>query len=149
MHRDEYLARLEALYAGYLKTVQELEDNRKLGEGMFGFKGGPADNPCHDRFAEDLRAMLADFAAAGPDSADVRALLESIYAAPRRFPRPRTAMWMLLAVHGLTAILIPLLEKEDAAALRKSYAAAYKRWERLPVQQQILRALEQAASNGR
>ena len=63
MHRDEYLARLEALYAGYLKTVQELEDNRKLGEGMFGFKGGPADNPCHDRFAEDLRALLADFAA--------------------------------------------------------------------------------------
>ena len=142
MRREEYLARLEALYAGYLKTVQELEDNRKLGEGMFGFKGGPADNPCHDRFAEDLRAMLADFAAAGPDSADVRALLESIYAAPRRFPRPRTAMWMLLAVHGLTGELTEFLDPADAKALYDDYSAQYKRWERLPNQVELLRRLK-------
>ena len=40
MLKDVYLARLERLYGGYLKTVQDLEDSRKLGEGMFGFKGG-------------------------------------------------------------------------------------------------------------
>ena len=142
MLREEYLARLEALYAGYLKTVQELEDKRKPGEGMFGFKGGPADNPCHDRFAEDLRSLLADFAAEGPDSGSVRELLRWIYAAPRRFPRPRTAMWMLLAVHGLTAPLTELLEPADAKALYDDYSAQYKRWERLPNQVELLRRLK-------
>ena len=145
MLREEYLARLEALYAGYLKTVQELEDKRKPGEGMFGFKGGPADNPCHDRFAEDLRAFLADFAAAGPDSGSVRELLAWIYTAPRRFPRPRTAMWMLIAVHGLTEELTGLLDPVDAKALYDDYSARFKRWERLPNQVELLRRLKARA----
>ena len=86
--------------------------------------------------------MLADFAAAGPDSADVRTLLESIYAAPRRFPRPRTAMWMLLAVHGLTGELTEFLDPADAKALYDDYSAQYKRWERLPNQVELLRRLK-------
>ena len=105
MLKDVYLARLERLYGDYLKTVQDLEDSRKLGEGMFGFKGGPADNPCHDRFVDELRALLEDFAAQEPASADVREVMRWIFDAPKRFPRPKTASWMLLAVHGLTGAL--------------------------------------------
>ena len=139
---ERYLARLERLYADYLKTVQELEDNRRLGEGMFGLKGGPADNPCHDRFAEALSALLADFAAEGPDSGAVREVLNWVYEAPRRFPEPRTAKWMLIAVHGLTAPLAELLSPEDAKALYDAYSARFKRFERLPNQVELLKRLK-------
>ena len=142
MFKDMYLARLEKLYDDYLKTVQDLEDNRKLGEGMFGFKGGPADNPCHDRFAEDLRALLENFAAQEPDSADVREILAWIYNAPKRFLRPRTASWMLLAVHGLTLPLTDRLSPEDAKALYEAYSGSFKRWERLPNQVELLKKLK-------
>ena len=142
MLSDVFPARLEKLYADYLKTVQDLEDNRKLGEGMFGFKGGPADNPCHDRFAADLRALLEDFAAQEPASADVREVMSWIFDAPKRFPRPRTASWMLLAVHGLTAPLIERLSPEDAQALYTDYTGRYKRWERLPNQIELLKRLK-------
>ncbi len=142
MLRDMYLARLETLYADYLKTVQNLEDNRKLGEGMFGFRGGPADNPCHDRFADDLRALLEDFSSQEPCSADVRELLAWIYDAPKRFPRPRTASWMLLAVHGLTSPLTDRLSSEDARSLCEDYSKRYKRWERLPNQVELLKKLK-------
>ena len=141
MLKDVYLARLEKLYADYLKTVQDLEDNRKLGEGMFGFRGGPADNPCHDRFAEDLRALLESFAAQEPDSAELREILAWIYDAPKRFPRPRTASWMLLAVHGLTAPLTDRLTPEDARTLCEAYTRSFRRWERLPNQEELLKKL--------
>ena len=142
MLREVFLARLEKLYADYLKTVQDLEDNRKLGEGMFGFKGGPADNPCHDRFAQDLGAVLEEFDRQEPDSADARAVMEYVYDASVRFPKPKTASWMLLAVHGLTAPLIDRLTPEDAQALCKAYSARYRRWERLPNQVELLKKLK-------
>ena len=109
---------------------------------MFGFKGGPADNPCHDRFAADLGALLEEFARQEPDSAGTRAVLEYVYEAPQRFPRPRTACWMLLAVHGLTAPLIERLSSEDAQALYTAYTGRYKRWERLPNQIELLKRLK-------
>ncbi len=142
MLRDMYLARLEKLYGDYLKTVQDLEDNRKLGEGMFGFRGGPADNPCHDRFADDLRALLEDFSSREPCSADVREVLSWIYDASKRFTQPRTARWMLLAVHGLTAPLTDRLSPDDARALHEAYSGSYRRWERLPNQVELLKKLK-------
>ena len=145
MLREEYLARLEALYAGYLKTVQELEDKRKPGEGMFGFKGGPADNPCHDRFAEELRGVFADYAAGRPDSAEVREVLDFVFNEPVAYRGPQCAYWMLTAVQGLTDVLIPLLSREDAAALAASYGKRYPRWKRLPNQDQLLARLKKAA----
>ena len=139
MLKDVYLARLEKLYGDYLKTVQ---DKRKFGEGMFGFKGGPADNPCHDRFVDDLRALLEDFAAQEPDSADVREVMLWIFDAPTRFPKPRTACWMLLAVHGLTDVLTERLSPEDAKALYDAYTGRYRRWERMPNQIELLKKLK-------
>ncbi|MCR5575607.1 MAG: hypothetical protein K6F56_01210 [Oscillospiraceae bacterium] len=142
MLSDVFLARLEKLYADYLKTVQDLEDNRKLGEGIFGLKGGPADNPCHDRFAADLGGLLEEFVRQEPDSAEARAVLEYIFDASSRFPKPRTANWMLIAVHTLTGPLIDRLSSEDAQALHAAYTARFKRWERLPNQVELIKHLK-------
>ena len=55
-----------------------------------------------------------------PDSAAVprteavkvsRELLDFMYQLPKSHEEPKSIYWMLIAVHGLTAILIPLLEK--------------------------------------
>ena len=142
MQKEEYLARLEELYTEYLKTVQELENNRKFGEGMFGFKGGPADNPCHGRFAEDIRMLAQDYAAQQPESEAAREFMCFVFDASQHFSVPRTAKWMLVAVHGLTAPLAAALTPEDAKALYKIYSARYKRWERLPNQDELLKCIK-------
>ncbi len=142
MHNPELVsARIESLYGSYLATVEQLERNRKLGEGIFGLKGGPADNPCHDRFAEDLRELLCDFAAEAPESAAVRSVLEYIYEAPKRTAVPKSAYWMLIAVQGLTRELIEKLSPSDADALAERFASLYSRHERLPVQIELLNQL--------
>ena len=145
MLKDVYLARLERLYGDYLKTVQDLEDKRKFGEGMFGFKGGPADNPCHDRFAETLRGFYEEFAAQKPESASVKELMAYACTVPTVRREPRTAYWMLIAVQSLTQELIGLLTPQDAGELAALYEKSFRRHERMPSQIKLIRALRDAA----
>lgn len=136
---------LQSLYESYLAEALRVEKARKPGEGIFGIGKKPSDDPCHDQFVSDLRLWLDRFRQSEPDSKDVLTVLRLIYFAPKEHPEPKSSFWMLIAVHGLTADLIPLLNRSDASALVKEYSAAYKRWERLPAQAQILSALKQAA----
>ncbi len=143
--RTETLARQAGLYESYLKEAALAEYNRKPGAGIFGLKGGPADDPCHDRFAEALRLFYDELTAQKADSGTVRELMEYACAAPLRFREPRTAYWMLLAVQGLTQPLIGLLSAQDARTLAELYEKSYKRRERLPVQIKLIKALRAAA----
>ena len=144
--QDTFLTGLRDLYRRYEETVEELERNRKIGEGVFGMKGGPADNPCHDRFAEELRGCFAEFAAGQPDSAQVRGVLDFVYTEPVTYRGPRCAYWMLLAVQGLTKELIPLLSPADADALAERFEADYRPCDRLPAQNELLTALRKAGT---
>ena len=144
--RESFLTGLRERYRQYEETVEELERKRKPGEGVFGLKGGPADNPCHDRFAEELRACFADFAARRPESAEAREVLALAYAEPVAYRGPRCAYWMLIAVQGLTKELIPFLSPEDADALAERFEADYRPCDRLPVQIELIELLHKAGS---
>ena len=141
------MQQLTALYESYLDEARKVELSRKPGEGIFGIGKRPSDDPCHDRFTENLKKLLEDFRAGGPESGEVRDVLRYIYRAPKEHPEPKTAYWLLIAVQSLTKELISLLNGEDAAALAKEYTGIYKRWERLPIQKQILDALTTASKH--
>ena len=139
------MQQLTTLYENYPDEARKVELARKPGEGIFGIGKKPSDDPCHDRFTENLKVLLEDFRAAGPESGELRKVLRYIYWAPKEHPEPKTAYWLLIAVQSLTKELISLLNREDAAALAKEYTGIYKRWERLPIQKQILDALKKAS----
>ena len=64
---------------------------------------------------------------------------------PTEHREPLSAYWMLLAAHGTVLDLIPMLSPADAAELMKEYGKLYRRWERLPVQKNVIKALQKAA----
>ena len=143
--RNEALVRLQELYESYLGEVELLEINRKPGAGIFGLKGGPADDPCHDRFAETLRGFYEEFAAQKPESASVKELMAYACTLPTVRREPRTAYWMLIAVQSLTQDLIGLLTPQDAGELAALYEKSFRRHERMPSQIKLIRALKAAA----
>ena len=143
--REETLARLGGLYESYLKEAELAEFNRKPGAGIFGLKGGPADDPCHDRFAEKLKLFYDELAAHKADSGTVRELMAFACTAPLRFRQPRTAYWMLIAVQSLTQPLIALLDAQDARSVAELYEKTFRRHERLPAQIKLMKALRAAA----
>ena len=143
--REQTLSRQRELYESYLKEVELLELNRKPGAGYFGMKGGPADDPCHDRFAERLRALYEELTAQGLDSTAARELMAYACTAPLGGDVPRTAYWMLIAVQSLTQPLIAPLRSADAAALVELYEKSFRRNERMPAQIKLIKALKAAA----
>lgn len=138
---ESWLSRLEALIHDYVEEVQTLERNRKLGDGLFGLRPGPADNPCHDRFAADVKRLFEDCRDASPDSGECAGLLRCLFTAAEPWRELRSAYWMLIAVQGCGMELIDRLSHADAAALAELYAAQYPRHERLPVQDKLLKKL--------
>lgn len=138
------LERIQRLYQDYLAEVDRLERARKPGEGLLGMGGGPADAPCHDRFAKDLETVLRALSGARLPPDQVRAVLEYIYHIPVEHRDSKTAYWMLAAVHSLTLELAGQLAPADAKALRGQYTRDYPRWERLPAQKRVLSALDAA-----
>lgn len=141
---EHSMQQLTALYESYLDEALKVELARKPGEGIFGIGKKPSDDPCHDRFTENLKKLLEDFRAGGPESGEVLEALRYIYRAPKEHPEPKTAYWLLIAVQSLTLGLIPRLSESDARSLVGEFGGLYKRWERLPVQKQILDALVKA-----
>ena len=137
-----WLSRVEKLYSDYIQKAEELERNRKIGEGLFGLTPGPADDPCHERFALQLEELLKACADSAPGSEAAAEILRFQFQAPQTHQEPKSLYWMLLAVHGLTGDLTERLSPEDAKALYDAYTGRYKRWERLPNQIELLKKLK-------
>ena len=144
MNLEFYLARMDRLLEDYLDAAWNQERNRKPSE-LFGLKFGPSDDPLHEHFAGDMAALLSDFAAGHPDSAALRTVLAKLFSAAKDYRDPKSAHWMLVAIQGLARDLIPGLSREDAAALAEDYESVWPHRARLPVQDDVLRALKKAA----
>lgn len=140
------LSDLQSLYASYLSEAADVECTVGPLGGLWGFGRRAADDPCHDRFARNTRALLGDIAQENLPSAQVRDILAYIYDAPLENKKYLSSFWMLTAVQGLTLELIPLLDGEDARTLWLRYANCFPRHDRLPVQEKVFEALTQQAS---
>lgn len=132
---------IKTIYESYLETAEDLEKKRKPTDGLFGMGKKPSDDPCHEKFAEELEKALDEMAAEDISSEDAAQVLGYIYDMPLGHREYTSIFWMLVAVHGLTEKLIDKLSPDDAASLKKRYGSSYKRWERLPAQQKIYSAL--------
>ena len=64
------MQQLTTLYENYLDEARKVELARKPGEGIFGIGKRPSDDPCHDRFAANLKEWLEAFGEEEPDSAE-------------------------------------------------------------------------------
>lgn len=138
------LTQIQALYRDYAEEYRRLERTRKPGAGILGLGGGPKDDPCHQRFADDLEKMLREAAETSPGEAGD--ILEFIWFTQTSRPEGWDAgSWMRLAVHSLTPPLISRLDREAAAGLLERYESAYPRRTRLPAQETVVSALKKQA----
>ena len=136
---------VRAVYEEYTAQVARLEGERKAWDGLFGMGKKLADDPCHDRFFEELERLLKAFAAEKPSSDEVSSLLEFIYHAPCDEEQPVSALMPMNAVHSLTLELTGMLSAEDGKRLLEQYKMDHPRSRRFPVHKNVIKALEKAA----
>ena len=141
---EEHFAALEQAFAVYKQDLEDFARKSRPTDGLLGFGRSLKNDSCHDRFDERIKEAVESACAASPAPEDaariVRMLLRDDFSV-----WPLAAQWMLRAAERHTIPLIPFLSPEAAAAFHKEYAARYKPWDRLPVQQEIMKALKQRA----
>lgn len=133
-----------ALYAAYLEKAETLERERKPGQGLFGFGQTPADDPCHEAFVLGLKEMLACFQKAGIASERLYEILDFVFHAPQEHREPASVYWTLIAAHSAAVEAAAALRPEHAQRLCERYDSDYPRRTRLPVQKQVMKALDSA-----
>lgn len=141
------LGTLKSLYADYLAETQQLELERKPGDGLLGFGAGPKDDKCHGEFADAVIAVVTKAAEEGISSSQALELLNFIFTSPLQNTDNHLAYWMLMAVQGQMAGIISYLAPNSARQLLRWYKEAYPRRERFPAQKNAIEALKKRAES--
>ena len=128
---------LEQLYGAYLDLVAQLNRDRKLWEGAFGLRGGPADNPCHEKLVRDVEEALADL-----DPTRRPQAVEYILRQPLEHKDDPVVYYTLMAAQGATIPYLSQLPVDQAKALRGWFEHTFPRRERMPCQDKVLAALK-------
>ena len=139
---DPLLAALEQAFAVYRQEIEACEKKSRPTDGLLGFGHSLKDDSCHDRFDGRVEQAVRDIRSAGPSSETAGQAVRMLILRDDGPAWPLAAQWMLRAVERHSTALIPLLDAAAAAALEKEYAARYPRWDRLPAQKEVLKALK-------
>ena len=131
------MEQLKGLYQDYLERVAQLQRKRKPLEGVLGFRGGPADDPCHRQFAQDVEQALAQMG-----EEQCREAVEYVLRMPLQYKSDPLVYWTFMAVQGAVLPYLHCLGSQQAGELRRWFERTYPRWERMPCQEQVLSALK-------
>ena len=140
----ELFAAMEQAFEDYRRDIEAFERAKKPAEGLFGLGRRLQDDPCHSRMDEriaDIVGRMAGLSLSAEDAERAVRMLISHDAAAW----PPAVQWMQRAIERHALPLIPFLSAGAAQALFQEYAARYRRWERLPAQDQVYKSLKQRA----
>ena len=133
---------MEQAFSDYRQAIAAYEKKRKPTDGLLGFGHSLQDEACHEKLDERVEQVVSDICRLHPAPGDAEQAVKLLLAREDMPAWPLAAQWMLRALERHSLPLIPFLSRETAQALLKRYAAAYKPWDRLPVQKQVFKALK-------
>ena len=142
---DELFAALEQAFRDYRQDLENYQKKAKPTDGLLGFGHSLQNDPCHEKLDEAVKKAVDAINAAGPTPDEAEKAVRFLLRPDDGKPWPLAAEWMLRAIERHTLPLIPFLTPGDAAAFQKEYVARYKPWERMPKQQEVLKALKNRA----
>ena len=140
---ESFLARAEQAFADYREELKAAEQKLKPADGLFGFGHSLKDDACHVRADDRVRQAVEGLCAMQPPSDVAEKMVRKLLFRDDVASWPQAAQWMLRAMERHALPLIPFLSRETAKIISLEYAGRYKRWERMPVQKQVCRALDQ------
>lgn len=140
----ERIEGLKTLYAEYLEEAAKVKKNASRFAGIFGLGDDPRKHPCHEAFYNNVGKWVEAFAQEQPDSACAKAAATWLLEAPGQNMQTE-GYWFMYTCIGYIQLLIPLLTKEDCAALAERLNALYPKRERMPLQQETYKKLVKAA----
>ena len=133
---------LKNRYEQYLAEAEKARQRTGLCDGLFGMGNDPRKAPCHEAFYEFVAQWVDQFMQTEGDCGEAARWLLKIADAHRE---QKDIFGYLYAAQGHALPLIGRMDREQAKELLCWYDSAYPRRERMPVQDQVFKALKKAA----
>lgn len=138
------LQMLKDRYRQYDEEATLVRKKSSPADGLFGFGNDPKNNPCHELFYEDIGKWTKAFLETRPDAKDSFEAARFIIGAPVECAS-RESYWMMYAAQGWCRELVGCLDAEGCGVLRQVFDEMYPRRDRLPVQQELYKALKKGS----
>ena len=135
------LDQLFAYYNSYEKELLERYDKASPMAGILGIGQHPKDDRCNEVFYENVQNWTREFLAGSPSQQDAEAAVSWMLKLAQEHRQDKT-YWFCYAIQAHTKDLIPMMSQEKALELQKWFDGAYPIRERLPIQQEVYKALE-------
>ena len=127
---------MKKLIENYIDEVKSVSKNSRPLAGVFGFKGGVGDSPCHLAFYNAMKELTES-----PDC-DAYEAVGLLIRADSSYEAPNSAKFMLSAAQGLAIPLVEKLSAEQKAEFLQFFEDNIPKRKRLPVQEQLYKALK-------
>lgn len=111
-------------------------------DGFLGFGHSLRDDACHARLDERVEQTISELCASQPSPEEAERAVRFLLLRDDVQSWPTACQWMIRAVERHSLPLIPFLTREAAAAFLREYGERYSRWERLPAQKEVFKALK-------
>ena len=138
------LQQLQERYRQYDEEANLVRKKAAPADGLFGFGNDPKNHPCHELFYEDIGKWTKAFLASDPDPEQSYAAARFLITAPVECSS-KESYWMMYAAQGWCRELVCRLDAGDCGKLRDVFDRLYPRRDRMPVQQELYKALKKGA----
>ena len=142
------LEQLEQIYQEYEESLSKAADNASVFAGAFGMGDDPRKDACNQIFYDKVGQWAASYRESEPTAREAAQAARWILEYPARH-RSSGTYWMAYAAQKHAQGLIRLVEPEEAEKIRVGFVRLYPKSDRLPVQQEVLRALADRAGKER
>ena len=138
------MTQLETIYTEYAEQAYTVRKNARVFDGLFGLGKDPRNDPCHQAYYDAVGAWVTEFLAPSPEQEQVMAAAMYILETPASHTG-QECYWFMYAAHGHLKTMLPVLSKENCAALGKRLEQLYKKYDRMPLQKELLKLLAKKA----
>ena len=135
MNRED----IKCLIENYLKEVDDVLRSARPFDGILGLGKRPADNPCHGIFIDNVGKAVAEV----KDSEEAFAVADELIRANENYDCSMMTSLSMTAAQGHILKLLPLLTSEQKKELKVYFDKHIPKRKRLPVQEELYRALKQ------
>ena len=138
------MEQLRQRYEQYQQEARDAVQKASPWAGVLGFGNDPRKHPCHDAFYTDVGNWTEAFLGSKPTAAQAAEAAKWIIQAAQMHRNEETFLY-LFAAQGHARQLIGLMTAEDCKELQMWYDTAYRKAERMPVQQEVYKLLKKGA----
>lgn len=139
------LLQLEEAYASYAQQVHEAAKKSTVIDRFVGSANDPRNHPSHQEFYKAVEQLVEGFAQTQPSAEEAMPVARWLLETAAAHRDDNHTYWYLYAIQTHAQKLIGLLRPADCRALAESYQRLHPKYDRMPAQEKLFKALRKAA----